>query len=352
MTMQGKSPHNAHYLNADCLDTNYLVVGAGIMGCTLAYELSKVAKVTLLEQAKVGSNTVPVALLNPYRGQTARSIPLDIAGLKTMYALANELSELGLDHGIHPSGVLRIASNIKQAKKWHKLTGVRWLEKEAFPANYHAPFGGILIDSGGFVESGKFLKALLTAAQNNGASLVEDCHIYGIGDSKDEKGYYLEGLLGGARAPLKIKAKNVFLCVGTDKTFITLLPKLTYTAGEVVTLNNIPNSTLNLAYPLAGAVYATQIAQKIYIGGNHRPLNEEDSKAASKLQRSVSWFIPSLKFAEQASVWTGKRAKTEHNQPILKELKPRLWFIGALAGRGFLCAAYLAKKVAQEALQS
>ncbi len=321
---------------------HYIVVGAGVMGCTLAYELSKITKVTLIEKNKIGSATVPIALLNPFRGRSARASTLDLAGLKAMRALANELSNLGLDHGIHNKGVLRIASNNKQARKWQELQGVLWFGPEDFPSNYNAPFGGFLVASGGFVNTHKFLKALVKAAKNN-LTVIEDCQVLDI-KSTSHANFGLPDSYSIKTNQGDFEASAVFLCVGANTSLAAILPKMTYTAGEVVTLKD----TTQIPYPLAGAVYSTQVAEKVYIGGNHRPLGEEDVEAAKKLQHSVSWFIPSLKTAQRIGTWTGARAKAKDNQPIIRELKPKLWFLGALAGRGFLCAAYLAKMLVKD----
>ncbi len=332
--MQGKSPIKT--------PLHYVVVGAGVMGCTLAYELSKFVKVALIEKTRVGSAAVPVALLNPFRGRSARATDLDLAGLKTMQALANELSDLGLDHGIDSTGIVRISSNSRQSKKWQGLQGVQWLKPEDFPTIYNAPFGGFLVNSGGYVNSSKLLKALVTAAKNNNLKLIENCQVLDI-KAKNTAGFNLPRYdIDTAKGNLEADA--VFLCIGAARNFADVLPQMTYTTGEVVSLK----SNFELPYPLAGAIYASKVEGKFYIGGNHRPLEEKDSSAAKKLQNSVSWFIPNLKTAQQLDVWTGHRAKTNNNQPIIQELKPSLWFAGALAGRGFLCAAYFAKMLVQK----
>ena len=330
---QGKSPIKT--------SLHCIVIGAGVMGCTLAYELSKFAKVTLIEKSKVGSVTVPMALLNPFRGRSARATQLDLAGLKAMQELANELSDLGLDHGINSTGVLRIASNNKQAKKWQGLQGIKWLEQEDFPSIYNAPFGGFLVSSGGFVNTHQLLKVLVRAAKNNNLKLIENCQVLDIKDKNARDINKPKYSVITTEDNFEVDA--VFMCIGTDKHLVNMLPKMTYTTGEVIILE----STAEIPYPLAGAVYASKLAKNFYIGGNHRLLGEEDFSAAKKLQNSVSWFMPSLKTAKPLDVWTGNRAKSNDNQPVIKELKPKLWFAGALAGRGFLCATYLAKMLVQ-----
>ena len=131
-------------------------MGGGVAGCTLTYELSKRGRrVVLLEAGHVGTqgaSSVPAALLNPYRGRSARASEEDKKGLEAMWRVVSELRDLGLDHGVHQTGVLRVASNKKQAKTWRGRDGVRWLDRE-IPAAYHAPFGGFLVERGGLARA-------------------------------------------------------------------------------------------------------------------------------------------------------------------------------------------------------
>jgi glycine/D-amino acid oxidase-like deaminating enzyme len=152
------------------------VIGAGIAGCALAYELSKYAcDVTLIDAKQIGSgaSSVPVALLNPHRGRTARATELDKAGLASMWELKKELGDLGCDSGLHQTGVLRIASSERQAKLWQSLDDAKWLESSQISSVYHAPFGGLLVEDGGYVEPSKLLNALVKIAKRRGVRVLE-----------------------------------------------------------------------------------------------------------------------------------------------------------------------------------
>ncbi|MDQ3396485.1 MAG: FAD-binding oxidoreductase, partial [Deinococcota bacterium] len=107
---------------------NTVIVGAGVAGCCLAYRLaSRGLPVTLLDKGRIGAqgaSSVPLALLNPNRGRSARASLFDLASLEATWALVSDLEALGLDHGAHKTGVLRVASNARQAKGWQALAGV------------------------------------------------------------------------------------------------------------------------------------------------------------------------------------------------------------------------------------
>jgi glycine/D-amino acid oxidase-like deaminating enzyme len=325
------------------------VIGAGIAGCSLAYELSKYpCDVTLVDAKRIGSgaSSVPLALLNPHRGRTARASELDKAGLAAMWELKAELEGLGFEPGLHQTGVLRIASSARQAKLWRGLEGVRWLESSQIPAVYHAPFGGFLVERGGYVEPRKLLNALVSVAKERGVSVVEHCTVERIDKETRGQGDTESGPFSLSPC-LPFPLSAVILCPGASKTFTANLG-LEYQAGDVIGLE----SDATLPYPIAGAIYGSSLEGVVYMGGNHRDEDDDDVYHLEQLQKSSSWFIPALKDAKRISNWSGVRAKQENNEPIVRELEPSLWFFGALGGRGFLCAYHLAKQFAEKLIDS
>ncbi len=308
-------------------------------GCSLAYELSKrPVRVTLLEAGTLGhgASDVPVALLNPHRGRTARASDLDTAGLTAMRDLATELQGEGLEPGVHLSGVLRVASNEKQADKWRALPGTIFLPPAEVPPPYHAPLGALFVERGGWLEPGTFLAALTVSARQRGVQVLEHRKVLSLSRA-------------GARWNIvsqdeTFSADRVVLCLGADRLPGVTLPGLERLAGDVVRLE----TDLTLPLPLAGAVYGAQKNGDVFVGGNHRAEGETDPGAAARLQRSASWFVKDLARARLTSVWTGVRAKREGSEPLVEELEPGLWFYGALAGRGFLCAPYLSRRLARQ----
>jgi glycine/D-amino acid oxidase-like deaminating enzyme len=321
------------------------IVGAGIAGCNLAYELSKrPCDVTLIDAKEIGggASSVPVALLNPHRGRTARASELDKAGLASMWELKKELEELGIDSGLHQTGVLRIASSARQAKLWKKLAGVRWLESHEIPNDYHAPFGGFFVESGGYAEPRKLLTALVAIAKRRGVTILENHEIESVNKNQEANAFELFPFsLSSFLFPL------VFLCPGSSKTFTANLG-LEYHAGDVIGLN----ANVTMPYPVAGAIYGANHEGVVYMGGNHRDEEDNDEYHLQQLQKSSSWFIPALKHAERISSWSGVRAKQESNEPLVKMLESNLYFFGGLGGRGFLCAYHLAKQLTTQLVQS
>lgn len=321
------------------------VVGGGVLGCTLTYLLARGgARVTLLEGGGLGqggASGVPVALLNPYRGRSARASTFDLTALAAMWRLVGELEAQGLDTGVRRSGVLRVASNRRQAKGWRTREGVRWFEPGEVPAGYHAPFGGFVAEAGGWLEPRRWLRALVAAARARGAVVLEGCLVERL-----EPGWrlYTTVCTPTSARTTTLHADRVVLCTGSAPAPHRAAPELERIAGEVIGLQH----AAGLPYPLAGAVYGAQLRETFYLGGNHRPAAQPDERAAAQLQRAGGWFIPTLREAPLKSVWHGVRAKADDHLPLVRELEPGLWFAGALAGRGFLAAAQVAEKVAAQ----
>lgn len=314
----------------------YLIVGGGIAGCSLAYVLGQAGlEVRLIEAGEIGetgASSVPMALMNPHRGRTARASELDLAGLHAMQELDQDLRAQGLDAGIHWTGVLRIASNEKQRKKWAKLT-VQQLEPSEISSAYHAPFGGIFSAEAGWLEPDKLLRALKQAAEAKGVQFFENVRVQTL-----ETGFKLETTAGIE------EADKVIFCTGASENRGFDLPEFEPMAGDVIALE----ANITMPYPIAGAIYGMQNKGLIYMGGNHRERLEPEAEDIERLKESSSWFLKDLKDSAITQVWSGIRAKSADNKPLLTELHPNLWFFGALGGRGFLCSYHLANVLAKK----
>lgn len=318
---------------------NTAVVGAGIIGCTLAYTLAKRGhRVTLIEAGRIAASALPFALLNPYRGRSAQASSYDLEGLRAMWQLIAELEALGLDHGASRCGVVRIADSARQAKLWRQREGpalssgegVRW---EQLPPPYHAPYGGLLVPEGGYVVPERLLRALATAAEHYGATVIENCRVTALAEVP----------LRLATTQGTLEPEQVLLCTGAEITPGLPTIPLARIAGEVISLSA---GATPLPYPLAGAVYGGEFEGVVYVGGNHRPAEQHDPTAADKLQQAISWFIPPLRHAQRYAVWSGVRASAQSRLPVIQTLKPGVKYVGAMAGRGFLAAAKVADALA------
>lgn len=317
------------------------IVGGGVAGLSLARALAGRRRVVLFEAERMGAGAsrVPVALLNPHRGRSARASDLDLAGLAEMRALDERLRAAGHDGGARFCGVLRLATSARQAQQWRARAagnpGVRWLAPGEVPPAYHAPFGGFLVLEGGWLEPARWLSALADAARAQGAELCEGARVTKL----SRRGERWAVATGNG----EVLAEQVVLCLGADHLPGTPFAGLERVRGDVVTLSPAPA----LPYPLAGAVYGVPLARGFAAGGNHRDPDAPDPGAPARVAAGAARFVPALRGAAMVAHWTGVRARRPDNRPLAGELEPGLWALGALSGRGFLAAALLARQLAE-----
>ena len=312
------------------------IVGGGVAGLSLARELARRGlRCVLLEGAGLGAGAsgVPAALLNPFRGRTARASAADLDGLEAVWDLARDLRRRGHDPGTHATGVLRVAATARQAHLWRRREGATWLEPEEVPPPYRAPHGALFVERGGWLEPRLWLAALAADAREAGAELRLHTRVLALAPARD--GVRLATDAGA------VAARHVVLCVGADTAPGLPLPELERVAGDVATVPCSPAPP----YPLAGAVYAAFDGERARIGGHHRPAGHDDPNAAHHLVSSLRRILPDAT-AAPSELWTGVRARAASPTPLVREMAPGVTFFGALAGRGFLASTALARRLA------
>jgi glycine/D-amino acid oxidase-like deaminating enzyme len=325
--------------------TRLVVVGAGVAGASLTWAAARAgAEVTVLEAnrtTRCGASAVPAALINPHRGRTATARPGDVAGAAALWRWAAALEARGLRHGAARGGVLRAAGDERQRRAWLTLSEVRQVGAGRF-GPFRLPFGGILVETGGWLDPAAWLRALMTAAAHEGATLVEG-----------ERAERIEGGAGNRRVVTRggvFPADLVALCLGAADPGALPAVAIRRVAGDVVLT---PHPAV--PHALAGAVTAAPAAADgardgaasyLAVGGNHRVGDERAAPVggATRLLASVRRVLPSLG-DEVAAVWTGVRARGETTEPIVQEVATGVWWVGAFSGRGFLRAAGTAEAV-------
>ena len=347
------------------IGTDVLVVGAGIAGSALAYELSRRGvHVTLVERGAAGpegASTVPAALINPHRGRTARAQSADLAGAQAFWSLVKGLEAEAGASGAYRTGVLRLADNARQAQSWQKLgASTRWLEAAEVPANYHAPFGALLVESGGWLRPQALLAALTGAAAKRTATVAWGTEFVGVrartatSRAADQRTADLVGTLrskGGAA--IDVACRAVVVATGAWQPAELRLPRLELLWGEahVFELGFTP------PLPLAGAVVAAFQNGEAVVTGGHRhggwlgaPTADAggapQSNAASAMLRTLAGQLPQAAGARSTSSWHGVRAKRYSGQPVVRRLAPGVHVMIGFGGRGFLRAALSASELA------
>lgn len=364
-----------------------VIAGAGVAGSAVAFELAqRGVKVLLLERGTAGpagASTVPAALINPHRGRSGKARPQDVAGAAAFWALIQDLESSVGPSGAHRSGVLRLADNARQARNWQKLTGTVWLEPGDVPPEYHAPFGGMLVPSGGWLRSAALLASLAAGVRAGGGSVLYGAELLGVEPSSS-----LERSAGAVTAALRVQVRQVaepsvgkasalpaatsvmacralVVATGAWQPAELRLPRLELVWGEARTLELGFTPSL----PLAGSVAAAFTDGLAFVSGGHRhvgwlgepvggaghghapgPFGEgrlpPADQAKGDLQHALAWQVPAAADARLVRRWEGVRAKRPSGEPVVRRIAPGVHLLAGFGGRGFLRAAAAATDLA------
>ena len=332
-----------------------VVVGGGVVGLSLARALARGgAGVTLVERAppsgtpapwpSAGASSLPIALVNPWRGRKGAAHPDDRAGLDATWRWAEELRAEGLDPGAERRGVLRVPTSERQARSWRERAdrepSLTWLDPDALPDALHAPFGALRVEDGGAIRADAWRTALAASARAAGAHLRSGAMVTRL--DRDGAAWRVVTAQGEAHA-----TRTVVLALGADAppevhgADGAPWPDWIRTRGEEVAV-----AAAGPPLPVAGGIYAAADGARTWIGGGHRPADRDDPDAPRRLREAMAWSVPGLADAEVTAVWTGVRAKRADARPVIEAWREGVWIVGAFAGRGFLCAALEADRFA------
>jgi len=324
--------------------THVAIVGAGIAGLALAWRLvERGAQVTLLDGGHGGASRVPVALINPFRGRSGRPGRFDVAGAREFWRLAAQLGEQGIDPGAERSGVLRVASNESQVRSWRSHEGLE--EMAEVPPGLAGAAGVFLAPLGGYVVPGRMLAGLRELLTDRGVDLLDDTPVTRV--SRSGSGWQLWTARGSLQATRVVLATGASPLPEIEGVPGGLGGDFEVNLGEVVELRGPDAPRVDLPRPVAGPVYLAKVGYSVYVGGNRRGPDREDTKVAQLLRESAVRMVPALAGWQVASVWSGRRLRHLGNEPQCLQLAPGLWFLGAFGGRGFLTAALFARLLAR-----
>lgn len=333
------------------------IVGGGVVGLSLTRALARAgASVSLFERAQAdaetptwrcdGASSLPVALVNPWRGRKGAAHPDDRAGLAVTWRWTDELRSEGLEPGATRSGVLRVPTSERQAQAWRERASTEaslaWLSPESIPAGIRAPHGALRVADGGWIRAGAWRSALADSGRRHGAALHAGAEVVELAPQRDAWRLSL-------RDGRTHEARTVLLAIGADAPPRTTgaggpdWPTWIRTRGEEVALSGAAQPSL----PIAGGVYATRDGAVTWVGGGHRPTEREDPEAPTNLRAAIAHTVPALSRAPVGRVWSGVRAKRADARPVIERWRYGVWIVGAFAGRGFLCAALEAERTAE-----
>jgi sarcosine oxidase subunit beta len=335
------------------LQSDVLVIGAGIAGCATALQLARRGrKVTLIERDQAGVRASGVNFGGVRQnGRDLRELPIAMRAR----AMWDDLPGLiGFDGEFRATGNLRLASDTGRALQLDKFftdagacgLGLERLEPVELAARYpwlsSRPILGVLCPSDGHANPRLVGPAFAFAAQSAGATLVEHTEI--------TEGWYASGAFH-LRAPdnRSFSAPVLVNCAGAwagkvagwfDET-VTLAPEV----PQVQVTEPLPYRIEPVLGFMGGDFYLRQTLRGNILFGSgqgratadilrSRPLPETMRRGA---EIAID-FIPALAHVPIIRSWTGVDGDTSDGVCVLgaSETHPGLFHAFGFNGHGFL----------------
>ena len=314
---------------------NVAIVGGGVIGCAIAYYLSKSGvDVSVFDRGEIGAEASSAAtgLLAPLGPLSGPGPFADL--LLSSFALFPALvPELEVASGMHlayeQTGALRIVRNPKHISrlckriqawqqfglKMHWLTGdeARQLEPLLSPDVCAA----LYVPEELQIDASSLVKSLSLAAINQGASFYSHSKIIGIEQHKTKvTGVYTS--LGDKIACNHLVLANGAWAADCSEWLHFPLPIIPQ-RGQALMLHQSPAPLRHIIFGEA-TYLAPKMKHKIIVGAT----KEDAGFDANTTPGGLSWLLnaatrlsPALESCSLDHMWAGLRPRTPDNQPIL-----------------------------------
>lgn len=347
-------------VTSDCL-----VVGGGIIGLSLAYELAnRGLKVTLVEQGNLGGQASAAAagILGPLQefDQPGALFELGLASLALYPQWIEELRDVsGVDPQLMLEGILRVALNeqeelqLRERYAWQKAEGgqIEWLDgqqlRQRLPEITPAARAAIFSPAEGNVNNQMLLMALATACSKRGVRLLPGTVAVGpITSGKRVLG--VETTNGACHAALTIVTAGAWTSVIARWLSVTL--PIRPVRGQVAA---VAAENLSLRHVIFGAsgYLVPKKDGRIVLGATEDEVGFRQGVTLGGLAAVIHGalpYIPQLQQLPFLTAWSGLRPATADGLPLLGPL-PGWEGIAVASGHfrnGILLSPITAKRMA------
>ena len=347
--------------------TDVVILGGGIIGCSIAYQLARRGiGVVVLEAGDIGAQASSAAtgLLAPFKPLGKLDDPylvLQRASLALFPTLAKELEEFtGLSVGYRETGCVRVVpiGQLARLQDWAaswRSRGVAMtvLQGEELthiePALSEAYQVAVSIPCEPQVQATAYMAAIARAAVLSGARLVSGCQVIGV--DRDGSRVIAVRTADGD----KIACGSLVLATGawsaqvSDDLLGVQLP-VTPANGQSIEVRQPDQAVQHIVF--GESIYlAPKHDGRLFIGATHSDTGftpTVSSQASSHLLDAATRLVPSLSASVVERAWAGLRPATPDRRPIL-DLAPD-WSNVALAcghnGFGMLLSAITGQVIA------
>ena len=316
-----------------------LVVGGGVVGLSLAWELARnQSKVCVVERGELGreaswagAGMIPAGPTSDFWSQC--DAKLQLAGLsQRLYRQWHEqlLETTGIDNGYRPCGAIYLASDEPAAEELHakaqqrRQLGIDWQAIDAAeladlePAIQNAPDyqAAYLVAADAQNRNPRHLRALTTACRQQGVDILTGTEVFDFDKSNSK-------IVAAITNAGKISAEQVCLAAGSwsgrlaEKLGLELPVRPVH--GQIVLLDgpaNMFRHNINV-----GSQYLTpRVEGRVLVGstmkeiGYRKPILADGTRQLLNFAASISPELLSLPIAKQ---WSGLRPGSPDGLPFL-----------------------------------
>jgi glycine oxidase len=331
-----------------------IVVGGGVIGCAVAYELRKRgASVTLLERQRIaaGASYGAAGMLAPQVEASGPGAFLEL-GLRSRDLFADWQAELPTSFDLDLSGILRVAhtekgaAELRRRAEWQRGLGLgaRILDPaevaDLCPGLAEAVCGLWVPD--GQVSAHRLTLALAQAAAQRGAELREGVVVTAVRTG------------GVDTTDGRMSAGQVVVAAGAWSGLLTGMP-VRPVKGQRLLLRQ-PGRVLGMTtfgdqcylVPKAGGMVLAGATEEPSAGFDARVTAE----AVGKVARAACALLPPLADAELVEAWAGLRPSTPDRLPVLGRLPgfEGVWMATGHFRNGILLSALTGRVMAEAIL--
>jgi len=344
-----------------------IVIGGGVIGCSIAFHLSKLKKkVLLLERQQIGceASSAAAGMLSVQAELKAEDPLFEGARLsRDMFpAIASELRELThIDIELIHNGQLKLAENEAQAEAFKMIANWQrsvdedaiWLDREALlrlePCLSKHILGALYFPNEGQVYAPHLTQGFAKAAALLGTQIQEYCDVQDLLISNTE--------VQGVRTNMGNYYSDAVI-VATGAWSSQWLPEELQQSDEFYPIKGEAFSLKTRYPPITRTIFTKDCyvvpkrGGELYVGATMKKHTFEKSvslEGLSILMNKVKTLLPVISTATVQHFWSGIRSTTQDGRPYLDEhpQTQRLFFATGHYRNGILLSPITGKIMAE-----
>ena len=314
------------------------IVGGGIIGCAIAYELARRGvSVALVERGQVGGEAsgTSAGIISP---PSSLATPAEKARLTAQSVLAYPAfieqlgEETGLDTGWRMRGELMVAfgeadrAGLLRVADMQEGLGfqVEWLDgqaaRELEPVLSEQVVGGALVREGGSLFSDQLTRAIAEAARRHGARIVESTPVLEVlTEGERARGLRLSsGELAAGQVVLAAGAWTAGFGLQLGRPLPTVPVK-----GQMLAIAGAPLLPQRIIGRYGGGYLVPRPDGTVAVGATREWVEFDKRLSARNVARNLELARqvgPALLDGEITSMWAGLRPGSQDEQPLMGQV--------------------------------